>query len=430
MTFDSDSFPIAVDNCASHCMTNDEADFVGDTVTVEINVTGVGQTQAMKMATILWTIEDDNGTAHDELIPNSYLVPKLPVRLMSPQHWSQVNKARNAHSDTDADRITLECNDYVKTIPLNDSNIAIMQSAPGIRKARGIMRYYHSVLLPKEPVCFPAHLIPPDEEQDAQELLVEDVDDELFKVTMVSEGDDDEEDATTTAMDFDLDDVAIIEDKQLKSLDEIYSKDPSAALLHWHYRLGHLPFKTLQAMAHQQQLPRELATCKIPQCAACLYGKATKHPWRTRAAPSKVRPATINGPGDCVSIDQLESSIPHLIAQLRGFLTRKRYKTATVFVDHYSRLSYVHLQQTTSGEETLQAKRAFEAYAKSHGVTVKHYHADNGRFVEPAFQDHCKANQQTFSASGVNAHFQKGLAEKRIRDLQDAARTMLVHAKH
>jgi hypothetical protein len=165
------------------------------------------------MGTILWTIEDDNGTAHDKLIPNSYLVPaKLPVRLMSPQHWSQVNKARNTHSDTDADRITLECDEYIKTIPLNDSNIAIMRSAPGFHKAHGIMQSYHSELLPKEPVCFPAHLIPSDEEQDAQELPVEDVDDELFMVTTVSEGDDDGKDAATAVMDFDLDAVAIIED--------------------------------------------------------------------------------------------------------------------------------------------------------------------------------------------------------------------------
>jgi hypothetical protein len=142
MTFDSDSFPIALDKCASHCMTNDEADFVEDTVTVEVNVTGVGQTQATKMGTILWTIEDDNGTANDEFIPNSYLVPNLPIRLMSPQHWSQVNKARNAHSDTDADRITLECDDYAKTVPLNDSNIAIMPSAPGFRNARGIISFH------------------------------------------------------------------------------------------------------------------------------------------------------------------------------------------------------------------------------------------------------------------------------------------------
>jgi diketogulonate reductase-like aldo/keto reductase len=76
-------------------------------------------------------------------------------------------------------------------------------------------------------------------------------------VTTVSKGDDDEKDAATAAKDFDLDDVAIIEDEQLKSLDEVYSKDPSTVLLHWHYQLGHLPFKTLQAMAHQQRLLRE-----------------------------------------------------------------------------------------------------------------------------------------------------------------------------
>ena len=125
MTFDSDSFPIAMDNCASHCMTHDESDFIGHTETVAINVTGVGQAQATKIGTILWVIEDDHGTAHQEFIPNSYLVPQLPVRLMSPQHWSQVNKNSNAHSDTNADRITLECNDYTKTVPLNKSNIGI-----------------------------------------------------------------------------------------------------------------------------------------------------------------------------------------------------------------------------------------------------------------------------------------------------------------
>jgi hypothetical protein len=35
---------------------------------------------------------------------------------------------------------------------------------------------------------------------------------------------------------------------------------------------------------------------------------------------------------------------------------------------------------------------------------------------------------QTISFCGVGAHFQNGIAEKRIRDLQDSARTMLIHA--
>jgi len=39
-----------------------------------------------------------------------------------------------------------------------------------------------------------------------------------------------------------------------------------------------------------------------------------------------------------------------------------------------------------------------------------------------------QANQElTFCR--VNAHFRNGVAEKRIRDLQDAARTMLLHAQ-
>lgn len=34
------------------------------------------------------------------------------------------------------------------------------------------------------------------------------------------------------------------------------------------------------------------------------------------------------------------------------------------------------------------------------------------------------------SFCSVNAHFQNGVTEKRIRDLQEAARTQLLHAKH
>ena len=95
---------------------------------------GVGQTQATEMGTLLWMIEDDDGTICEELIPNSYLVPQLPVQLLSPQHWSQVNKDHNAHGDTNAEWITLDCDDYVKTISLNKANIGIFRSASGFCK--------------------------------------------------------------------------------------------------------------------------------------------------------------------------------------------------------------------------------------------------------------------------------------------------------
>ena len=81
-----------------------------------------------------------------------------------------------------------------------------------------------------------------------------------------------------------------------------------------------------------------------------------------------------------ISVDQMVSPVPGLIAQMVGFLTHQRYKYATVFVDQASRMGFVYLQKTCSAEETIEAKRAFEQYAENRGVKVQAYHADNGIF--------------------------------------------------
>lgn len=65
-----------------------------------------------------------------------------------------------------------------------------------------------------------------------------------------------------------------------------------------------------------------------------------------------------------------------------------RYTTVMVFTNHFSDLSYIHLQGSTKGWETLATKVAFEAYANSHRVNIEHYHADNSRFAEKMFLDH------------------------------------------
>jgi hypothetical protein len=160
-----------------------------------------------------------------------------------------------------------------------------------------------------------------------------------------------------------------------------------------------------------------------------MFGKATKKPWRTKAPPSSIQASrTITKPGDCASVDQLESSTPGIIAQLKGTPTTKRYKAETTFVDHCSGLGYVHLQKSTSALETVEAKDAFERCAASHGVFIHHYHADNGRFADNLFRQAVAREGQTLSFCGVNAHFQNSVAERRIRELQDHARCMLMHA--
>ena len=61
-----------------------------------------------------------------------------------------------------------------------------------------------------------------------------------------------------------------------------------------------------------------------------------------------------------VSVDQLVSPVPGLIAQMTGFTTKRRYKYATVYIDQFSGFSFVCLQQTASAQETLQSKQVME----------------------------------------------------------------------
>jgi hypothetical protein len=83
-----------------------------------------------------------------------------------------------------------------------------------------------------------------------------------------------------------------------------------------------------------------------------------------------------------VSVDQLKSPTPGLIAQTTGILTTKRYAYASVFVDHSTRLGYVHLQKTQDVTETLEAKEAFEWFAATHGVKVETTTLTTGSFVQ------------------------------------------------
>jgi hypothetical protein len=136
-------------------------------------------------------------------------------------------------------------------------------------------------------------------------------------------------------------------------------------------------------MSKVGHLPRRLSSIQHPKCHACMLGKATKVTWRVNGHTSHVTNAT--KPGKRISVDQLESPTPVLIASLKGILTTKRYNFITVFVDNHSRFTYVQLQQSNSLEETLQAKIDFETMTERLGVKIRNYHANNMRFADNAF---------------------------------------------
>ena len=68
----------------------------------------------------------------------------------------------------------------------------------------------------------------------------------------------------------------------------------------------------------------------------------------------------------------MDSITPGFISQLKGKPTKQRYCAAKIFLDHYSDLTYVHLQRGFFSEEAVEVKRAFEAYTQTYKVKVRH----------------------------------------------------------
>jgi hypothetical protein len=198
-------------------------------------------------------------------------------------------------------------------------------------------------------------------------------------------------------------------------------------LLRHHQTFGHVSFKNLQIMARLGWIPRKLTNFPVPTCSSLLCAKARKRSWRSRSSDNKDEARKATKPGQCVSVDQLVSPTPGLVAQMIGLLTMTRCKHATTYVDQASRLSHVYLQKRATAEETLLGKEAFELCARERGVTILACHADNGIFKAHKWAMACRGKGQPLMFAGVNAHHQNGTAERKIRILQELARTMLVH---
>ena len=441
-SFDSDSFKIGVDTCASACMSFCESDFITATLHDLPQSKGVkpyGKGPALvitKMGTIRWNIADDDGRCHKILVPNSILVPDGTERLLSPQHWAQQackeggGNPDNTNSQQFHNRNVLKYGNkgQFQTTIFNDKrvNVPYFYSAAGNTSYRAYMTTVNSVHGPRldqleSAVCYPTQIISDDEASLS--------DDESSSSNQSNE----EPTYSPINTDYTVENLSdfttdvrvplnIIEDEE----EHTAATTDQGELLRWHYRLGHLSFNKLQHLATLKIIPGKLANVRKPKCACCMYGRMTRQPWRTKAKQGNIKTAT--KPGHCISVDQMESSTLGFIAQLKGRLTTRRYKYATIFIDHFSRYRYVHLQKTLTSEETLEAKIAFEAHARSMQVMILNYHADNGRFADNAWINDCQAKGQTISYCGVNAHWQNGIAEKGIRDLREDARTSLLHA--
>ena len=84
-----------------------------------------------------------------------------------------------------------------------------------------------------------------------------------------------------------------------------------------------------------------------------MFAKAVRRKKPSRNHNNKEDSYSPTKPGEVISVHQLVSPTPGVIAQMTGFLTKKWYKYATAYVDQNLKLSYVYLRKTATADETL-----------------------------------------------------------------------------
>ncbi len=129
--------------------------------------------------------------------------------------------------------------------------------------------------------------------------------------------------------------------------------------MHWHYRLGHLTFPKLKQLTLNGKIPKKLAKVLPPKCAGCLvFGAMTKLSWQGKEIKANHEAFVVSKPGECILVNQMTSTEVGFYAQLKGKLTKKCYKSATLFVNHFSHLQFICLQLDDKSNKTLTTKFA------------------------------------------------------------------------
>ena len=246
-TFDSDSVPIGIDTCTSATLSGQRTDFIGKLEPVQnVMVRGVGGSMpAVGRGTLILSILDDLGQKQKLTVEGAYYVPRLKLRLFSPQQWSRqgprgIDGEYLRSETTSGDKTVLHFPGGRKTVPLDaKSNLPLMHTQPGFNNFAQFvttqnLRTYEARIMPTE-----------------LELLEEIVVDKLFKDVRKE----------PIKADFDVDETTTQGSPNLNDLSERHKK---GLLLRWHYRLGHLPFDVLKNMAKYDILPRSLADVEPP----------------------------------------------------------------------------------------------------------------------------------------------------------------------
>ena len=376
----SDASPDAsaiVDTGASMCVTPHAGDFVSYKPVSGKVLKGLTRgTTVQGIGLVSWKIEI--GGKIIELKLRALHVPECDVRLLSPQQLRQEYPSEITLMDIQKQCVRIEFPEGVFDCPLNESNLPVMRLTT-----------------------------PTDSESNVK----------AFNACVMAEAN--------------------------------QNLTPSQKeLLKWHSKLGHIDLKQVQRIMKTGALgwtPLIKAASNVDLnktplvCGSCAFAKAKRRasrPKRDRAPhhssnhKDKILSKDILRPGQKVSMDHFIVSTPGRLFSSRGSEGFDRmYKGGVIFKDHASGHVVVEPVVNFTAGEAIRAKKSYEREMASMGVTVIHYHTDNGVFTSSEFQDELAGLEQGLSLSGVGAHHQNSMAEREIGIVFSLARTMMLHAK-
>jgi hypothetical protein len=378
-------YPIVIDTGASVSVTPNPDDFTeGIRTSTMTELKGLNDvTTVQGYGPVNWTIYDSNDVVRT-IRTTAFYVPEASIRLFSPQSYFQ--EVNGGSLLVDKDKAILSTRDGDLVFPHNCCmNLPLMLPASHKQsKTVGVFR------------------------EDIQELLVS-------TASMMSVADETNQNITATQKE----------------------------LLLWHWKLGHCNFQWVQALAAKPrtQDAKPLLLVKLPgvsstvppKCTACQLAKQSRRGAKSSTEfkledRDMILKSNDLQPGDCVSIDQYQSTVKGRLPHTRGKeKPDEKFNGGTLFVDHASGFIFVRHQVSLRSGETIVSKRAFERFATRHGVKIKHYRADNQPFGSQEFRESIDLSFQTLTFSGSGAHHQNGVAERAIQTTTKWARAMLLH---
>jgi hypothetical protein len=308
-------------------------------------------------------VEEDSGVKDEVTITISLYVPELEMILICPQHWihgadDNFPKPRSTRSYQQGSEFIMEWKQHtlLRSIPWDHhANTYGFYTAPDTIQHRAYYDKFdkRNEMVRCETVCYDTNIISDDESDDDDrdwEGTLSGDESVVDENKMTQRGDEQNVVDIMYLTTLPLPEVLLDED-----VDRLSAEDPQMELMSWHYHVGHLPFKRVKLLAQLGNLKKKVDHVNSPKSTGCMFGATDRKPWSTKGKKGGGAGHTTTQPGQIVSVDQLESRSVGSISQLKGRVTRRRYKAATLFVDQYSKLGYVHLQSSLTSEGTGKA---------------------------------------------------------------------------